>query len=162
MNDALGLDQDMLCKVWIDGAARGNPGPSSVGVVIRQGTIRIEGGYYLGFATNNYAEYAALIVALTMVRQMNAMPVRVEIRSDSLLLVKQLSGEYRVKHQVLKELHKHAIELLQGMDIRIMHVVRSENQDADACANNALDKRIALPVGLAYLFRHKESENALL
>lgn len=126
--------------VNIDGAARGNPGPAGAGVVIWRGSkVFEEFCEYLGRATNNQAEYQALVLALRRARELGAREVAV--RSDSELLVKQLLGEYRVKNPELRVLFQQAQELKRGFKkFSIRHVPREDNQEADRLANRAIDE----------------------
>ena len=128
-------------RIWMDGACRGNPGPASVGAVIRSaaGSVLREISECLGHTTNNVAEYSALIRALEEAKALGAR--RVEAFSDSQLLVRQMSGQYRVKHPGLKPLHLRAAELARGFEqFSFTHVPREENRDADRLANEALDR----------------------
>jgi ribonuclease HI len=129
--------------VYADGGARGNPGPAAIGAVIldpateppaRLATISER----IGVATNNVAEWRAIIAALEAARQF---PARViEIRADSQLVVRQLEGRYRVKQAHLKPLHEQARALLGGYDdVEFVHVPRDDNIVADALVNAALD-----------------------
>lgn len=122
----------------IDGASLGNPGKAGAGVVIRngQGEILEKFGRYLGQTTNNVAEYKSLILALEKALFYHA--ERVVILSDSLLLVKQMCGEYKVKDNKLRELYMQANSLLPGLkSYTIRHVPREENQEADRLASKA-------------------------
>ena len=126
--------------VWIDGGSRGNPGPSAIGVVLRGegGELVEEVGRTIGVATNNVAEYRALLEGLDMASRHGAR--RIEIFSDSELLVKQMRGEYRVKNEGLRGLFAEAKLRLEGFDqATIRHVPREENALADALVNQALD-----------------------
>jgi len=129
----------MAIEVYIDGAARGNPGPAGIGVVIKDGTkIVDEIGAYIGKATNNFAEYLALIRGLeeVLVRGFKS----AAFFSDSELLVKQLNGEYKVKHENLVPLHYHILTLVSRMkDFSITHVRREKNEHADRMANEGID-----------------------
>lgn len=132
----------LAVRLWVDGACRGNPGPASIGGVIRddEGKLLKEISECLGHSTNNVAEYTALIRALEEARALGAR--RVAAHSDSLLLVKQMSGEYRVKHPNLKPLHARAQALAAGFEeFRFRHVPREENREADRQANLALDRQ---------------------
>jgi ribonuclease HI len=135
-------------RLYTDGAARGNPGPAGLGVVIEddQG-MRLRGlCRYLGRATNNQAEYYALLEGLQAVRDWN--PDRLEIYLDSLLVVEQLNGRYRVKNPDLKPLYQKARELMDSFpEVVIRHVERAKNQGADALANRAIDEYKAPPAG---------------
>ncbi len=130
-------------KVHTDGASRGNPGEAGIGVLIEDESGRIirEIRRYIGTATNNQAEYAALITALRAAREINAGSVTVF--ADSELLVKQVKGEYKVKHPQLQPLYAEAKELISGLrKFSITHVPREKNAHADALANEAIDKKI--------------------
>lgn len=127
--------------IHIDGAARGNPGPAGIGVVLedRLAGTRREVCRYLGEATNNAAEYHALLTALEIARQAGI--DRVHVLSDSELIVRQVRGEYRVRHPVLQKLHQRVREALRGFrEITVDHVPRAENAEADRLANRAIDE----------------------
>ncbi len=124
----------------IDGASRGNPGPASYAVVLRdpQGKIVLELAKNIGRETNNVAEYFALLAALDYAISHNISALR--IRSDSELLVRQMQGRYKVKSADLKPLHERAAKLARQLQyFAIEHVRRELNRDADALANVALD-----------------------
>ena len=124
----------------IDGASRGNPGPASYAVVIRDasGKIILELAKKLGRETNNVAEYYALLAALDYAVSHGISALR--IRSDSELLVRQIQGRYKVKSPELKPLYERATKLVRQLSyFAIEHVRREQNRDADALANVALD-----------------------
>ncbi|HEV3482479.1 MAG TPA: reverse transcriptase-like protein [Candidatus Acidoferrales bacterium] len=124
----------------IDGASRGNPGPASYAVVIRDpsGKIILELAKKLGRETNNVAEYYALLAALDYAVSYGISALR--IRSDSELLVRQIQGRYKVKSAELKPLFERATKLARQLSyFAIEHVRREQNRDADALANVALD-----------------------
>lgn len=124
----------------VDGAARGNPGPAAIGVVIRdgQGKVIKEISEYLGRKTNNEAEYQALIRGLTEAIQQGA--TEVDVMSDSQLLVEQMNGRYKVRTAHLLPLHEKAVSLFRQLDkCTIQHVPRQRNARADLLANQALD-----------------------
>lgn len=131
----------MALRIHVDGGARGNPGPAGAGVVIhRDGKPVYEAGYYLGRQTNNAAEYLALIRALEHLGPQLAEPL--EIRSDSELLVRQITHEYQVKSPGLRPLFEQAMGLLLKVSVwSIRHVPREENGRADELANLAMDER---------------------
>jgi ribonuclease HI len=131
-------DADHLV-VNIDGAARGNPGPAAFGYVIQQdGEPIIEEAGRLGQATNNVAEYTALVRALGRAEQLGAR--RLLVRSDSELLVKQMNGIYQVKNEQLRALFQEAKRLCGHFDlVRVAHVRREENSRADRLCNEVLD-----------------------
>ena len=123
-----------------DGASRGNPGPSGIGVVLEvDGEDRpIERFEYIGEATNNVAEYRALLLGLSEAEKLS--PSSLTILSDSELIVRQLNAEYRVKSDRLKPLYREACRRLRGFPgARILHVDRGENKAADRLANRAID-----------------------
>jgi ribonuclease HI len=126
---------------YIDGGARGNPGPAGYGVRIERadGSLVEEFGDSIGVATNNVAEYRGLIAALehAVARGYS----KVTVRSDSLLLVKQMLGEFRVKHPALQPLHQTAKTLASRLArVSFEHVGRSLNARADRLANAAMDE----------------------
>lgn len=130
---------DPTATIHIDGAARGNPGPAAYAVVLaRPGLPPVEEAATMGTATNNVAEYTALVNALHLATELGLK--KLDIFSDSELLVKQMAGEYRVKHPDLQPLYKEASELRKGFAaVRIRHVRREQNKRADALCNEALD-----------------------
>ncbi|MGZ4777921.1 MAG: ribonuclease HI family protein [Thermoanaerobaculia bacterium] len=124
----------------MDGASRGNPGPAGYGVHLRleSGDV-IEVAGWLGVTTNNVAEYSGLIEALTVARDSGA--TEVEIISDSELLVKQMLGQYRVRHPNLVPLFEQARGLARRFGrFSIRHTLRAGNKDADRLANLAVDR----------------------
>lgn len=129
--------------IYIDGGARGNPGPAAAGVVIKSaddGTVLHEAGIFLGRATNNVAEYSALLAGLDAAVKLGASEAAVF--SDSQLLVRQMNGQYRVRNEGLKPLHQEAQDMarkLQGFSIT--HVRRDKNVHADRLVNRALDAK---------------------
>jgi len=128
--------------VRCDGAARGNPGPASVGAVVQdaEGTTLLEVSERIGYATNNVAEYTAVIRGVEEARRLGATAVHLLLDSD--LLVQQLRGAYRVRSAHLRPLYQRSMELLGGLrEWRVDHVPRSENAAADRLANLALDHR---------------------
>jgi ribonuclease HI len=125
--------------IHIDGAARGNPGPAAFAFLITADKERpVQESGLLGTATNNVAEYTALVRALERARDLGAR--RLQIRSDSELLVKQMNGVYRVKNQDLQTLYEQARKLVAGFEsVEIGHIPRARNADADRLCNEALD-----------------------
>jgi ribonuclease HI len=127
-------------RAAIDGGARGNPGEAGCGIVLEAGGRREEHTLYLGTATNNVAEYAALLAALERAHALGL--EELAVRSDSQLLVEQMNGSYRVKAPHLKPLWLRARTLAAGLRrFSIAHVPRERNRRADALANRALDER---------------------
>ncbi|MEZ5286064.1 MAG: ribonuclease HI family protein [Vicinamibacterales bacterium] len=123
-----------------DGGARGNPGPAGWGVVIRgdDGTVLAELHGALGRATNNVAEYHGLLAALQWAADHGVTSLLV--RGDSLLLIEQMRGNYRVKHEGLQPLYRQARLLVARIgDVRFEHVARERNTDADRLSNLGMD-----------------------
>ncbi len=133
----------MDATIHIDGAARGNPGPAAYAVVLnRPGQPVVEEAGTLGTATNNVAEYTALVNALHLATELGLK--KLDVFSDSELMVKQMAGEYRVKHPDLQPLYQEAAQLRKGFEaVRITHVRREQNKRADALCNEALDGKKA-------------------
>jgi ribonuclease HI len=126
--------------VNVDGGARGNPGPAAIGVVVRNddGAVVEQVGETIGTATNNVAEYRALLRGIELAAAHGA--TEVELIGDSELIVRQIEGRYKVKHADMKELHAQAKAMLADFDSwSIGHVKRAQNADADALVNEALD-----------------------
>lgn len=129
--------------VYCDGGARGNPGPAAIGAVILDGSVDPPSrlavvSQRIGSATNNVAEYRALIAGLEAAAPFGARVVRV--RADSELVVRQLEGRYRVRQAHLRPLYESARRLLDAYDeVDLAHVRREDNVDADALVNAALD-----------------------
>ena len=130
--------------VFSDGGARGNPGPAAIGAIVldpstspptRLATV----SECIGSATNNVAEYQALIAGLEAAR---AFPSRrVRVRADSMLVIEQLKGKWRVKQDHLRRLHSRALGLLDDYEeVDLAHVPREQNTEADALVNAALDQ----------------------
>lgn len=122
-----------------DGASRGNPGPAAIGATIKdgQGKLIARISRHIGTATNNQAEYQAVIVALNEALRLGAR--KVDISMDSELVVRQLSGRYRVKNAVLKALYQEVKQLQGRLEaLTVTHIPRSQNREADQLANMAL------------------------
>lgn len=126
---------------YTDGGSRGNPGPSGYGVILEDVSGRRIAGlsHFLGRQTNNVAEYEALLAALRYA--LSSGFESLEVRSDSELMVMQISGKYKVKNPSLQQLHSKARELIKQLSsFSISHIRRERNQPADALANDAIDK----------------------
>ncbi len=131
----------MRLITYTDGGSRSNPGPAASGIVIKNesGEILAAYGEYLGVATNNVAEYSAIISALKKARELGA--TEVECLADSKLVIEQLSGNWKVKEPGLQKLWLEAWNLLQGFkDYKLKHILRAKNSEADAEVNKILDK----------------------
>jgi ribonuclease HI len=126
--------------VHVDGGARGNPGPAAIGVVVSDvaGEVLDEVAEPIGVATNNVAEYRALLRGLERAAALGAREI--EIVNDSELVARQLTGAYKVKHPSMKPLYEQAMSALRGFDRwHIRSVPRAQNARADALVNAALD-----------------------
>jgi ribonuclease HI len=129
-------------EIYIDGASKGNPGPSGVGIVIYREGLRIKNiSNYIGTATNNVAEYTALIYALEEALLLKAKSLK--INTDSQLLARQLNKIYKVKHAGIINLYNRAVHLLTGFEkVLINHVPRQENSLADKLATEAVNSAL--------------------
>ncbi|MGH2853274.1 MAG: ribonuclease HI family protein [Solirubrobacteraceae bacterium] len=130
----------MKVIVHVDGGARGNPGPAAAACVVSDpsGEVLEERARLLGTATNNVAEYRALLLGLERARALGA--TEVEVVNDSELVAKQVQGLYKVKHEAMRPLHREATAALKGFARwSIRSVPRAQNADADALVNAALD-----------------------
>ena len=126
--------------VNVDGGARGNPGPAAIAAVVAtpEGQVLEERSERIGDATNNVAEYRAVLLGIDRARALGASEL--ELVGDSELIVRQLLGDYRVKDGALRKLHAQVRKALEGFDRwSIRHVRREENEAADALVNEALD-----------------------
>jgi ribonuclease HI len=126
--------------IHTDGAARGNPGPASIGAVIKdeKGKLVASISRCLGVTTNNQAEYRAIIAALEKAVSLGAR--QVTLYSDSELVVKQINGLYKIKHAVLRTLYQEVVRLTGALEnFKIDYIPREKNAAADALANKALD-----------------------
>jgi ribonuclease HI len=134
----------MKVIIHVDGGARGNPGPAAAACVISSpnGETIDQGAQLLGTATNNVAEYRALLLGLARARELGA--VEVEVIGDSELIAKQVQGLYKVKHPAMRPLYLEAMQALKGFEQwSIQTVPRAQNAEADALVNAALDQGAA-------------------
>jgi ribonuclease HI len=130
----------MKLIVHVDGGARGNPGPAAAAAVLTRpdGELVEESARVIGTATNNVAEYRALLLGLERARELGASEV--EVVGDSELIAKQVQGLYKVRHEAMRPLHAEAIEALRGFERwSIRTVPRAQNAQADGLVNAALD-----------------------
>jgi ribonuclease HI len=126
--------------VNVDGGARGNPGPAAIGAVLSDGNGEVvaERSETIGRATNNVAEYKALLAGIELAAENGA--TELEIRGDSQLVVRQVEGRYKVKDATMRELHAEVKKALQAFESwSISHVRREQNAEADRLVNQALD-----------------------
>jgi ribonuclease HI len=128
----------------VDGGARGNPGPAAVAAVVTSpdGTLLAEKGVYIGEATNNVAEYRAVLLGIELARQAGAREI--EVINDSELVARQIGGQYKVKHAGLKPLFVETMRELRDFDRwTVRNVRRESNERADELVNEALDEALA-------------------
>jgi ribonuclease HI len=138
----------MKLVVHVDGGARGNPGPAAAASVISApgGEVLDEQARLLGTATNNVAEYRALLLGLERARELGA--DEVEVVGDFELIAKQVQGVYKVRHESMRPLHRDAVKALAGFRRWTVRTVpRAQNARADALVNEALDRAGAAPSG---------------
>ena len=130
-------------RAWVDGGARGNPGPAGYGAYVEDDEGRVVGELsgFLGVTTNNVAEYRGLLAALELARRLSARSL--SVFADSELVVKQMNGVYKVKHEKLRPLFLEARALAESLpEFTIRHVRREQNRDADRLANEAMDRGV--------------------
>lgn len=130
-------------RVTSDGAARGNPGPAGAGAVVfdEEGQVLERLGKFLGRQTNNVAEYHGVLLGLRRAQELGA--EELEVVADSELVIRQLSGAYKVRAPALQELHSEALSLLKAFrKVKLMHVPRAENAEADEMSNRAIDEKM--------------------
>lgn len=130
-------------RVASDGAARGNPGPAGAGAVLfdSDGRVLERLGKFLGRQTNNVAEYQGLLLGLRRAQELGA--EELEVVADSELMIRQLSGAYQVRSPALRELHTEALALLKAFrKVKLIHVPRAENTEADEMSNRAIDEKL--------------------
>ena len=150
-------------SIFIDGAARGNPGPAGIGVVVTDasGEVVQNLSKFIGETTNNVAEYSALIFGMEETRNLGAKDLT--INTDSELIAKQLGGEYKIKSPALKGLYKKVTQILQSFDeVKINQIDREKNKGADKLANQAIDNAQKKRVGKSFILKSKNSiQNSL-
>jgi len=139
----------MHYTIHADGGARGNPGPAGAGAVVRDefGVIVVSVSKFLGTRTNNFAEYEAVILAFEELTKLVPSEERemteVTVKLDSELIVKQMNGLYKVRHPVLREQKARLAQVAAAFgEVSFVHVFREENSDADALANEAMDREV--------------------
>lgn len=145
-----------VLSIAVDGACRGNPGPSGAGISITQaGAVPRSYGFYLGTMTNNGAEYHALLIALHLVQTLPEYRdvTTLKIQSDSQLLIRQLQGVYKVKHPTLIPLYGALKTALSQYRVTLTHVLREYNTAADAAANRGVDEKTPPPATYPFLPR---------
>ena len=135
------MTRTQSCEIYIDGASHGNPGPAGVGVVLKDGLAASRHfSHYIGEATNNVAEYLALVYALQEALQ--AGYTAVTVKTDSELLCRQINGQYKVRDGQLRFFHDLALHVMRGFaHCLIEHIPRTQNTLADRLAGEAVTRR---------------------
>ncbi|MCD6246555.1 ribonuclease HI family protein [candidate division WOR-3 bacterium] len=133
----------MIVKLYTDGASRGNPGPSGIGVLAKDetGELIFQHYKYIGTGTNNQAEYIALIEGLKKLMEFyTPEEIDLTVNADSQLMVRQLNGEYKIKNKKLAELKSKIDRLISSFkNVKFVHIPRELNKEADKLANKALN-----------------------
>jgi ribonuclease HI len=136
-------------QLYVDGASRNNPGLAGAGIFVKKNNQEfLKESFFLNLKTNNEAEYLALIFGLLIIEKYIDKDDSLEIASDSELLVKQITYEYRVKKPELKKFFDLVQNILKKLNFKIKHILRDQNQEADKLANEAIDKRSSIPQDL--------------
>ena len=133
----------MILHAFTDGASRGNPGESGIGVIVRDdlGRMVLSLNGYIGKTTNNVAEYTALLILLQHVEKNGC--TKLVVHSDSELMVRQINGEYKVRDEGLKKLYRKTLRLLErkSFAFELKYIPREQNRDADRLANSGIDSK---------------------
>lgn len=150
-------------SIFVDGASRNNPGPAGVGIYVKHDNKElIKIGYFLGEKTNNQAEYLALILGLFLTQKKTSYKksknISLSIYSDSELLVKQITGNYKIKNPLLAKLKKIVDIFLAEQKYDIHHILRDKNKIADKLANQGIDSRKKLPISFIKLLTDNNVE----
>lgn len=153
-------------SIFVDGAARGNPGPAGAGIYIFNLEQKIQAAFFLGEKTNNQAEYLALVLALFLLRQKiddsNLKNIFLTVHSDSELLIRQLCGFYKIKNPVLIKLHGLVKQALNGVSHKFTHVMRENNKVADKLANEGIDKKKEIPTKFLNFLANLDDGNNII
>ncbi len=130
--------------LYVDGASRGNPGDAGIGFCLeKNGTVIVKDGYYIGRKTNNHAEYLSLLVSIIKIKfflKKNGIK-KLLVKSDSLLLVKQMNGFFKIKNEIIKNCHEAYIKINSDICLGFEHVFRENNVIADLMANRGIDEK---------------------
>jgi ribonuclease HI len=133
-------------KMHIDGASRNNPGKAGAGFVLQQGDVKsCEQGFFVGHRTNNQAEYFALLLGLFFAKEYLKKQDSLLIYSDSQLLVRQMTGIYKIRDPLLQKMRIVALQLMVDYKVTFCHVYRENNVRADLLANRGIDKMVLMP-----------------
>ena len=144
----------IVWQLYVDGASRGNPGPSGAGMyILKNGELFKKKGSYLGKRTNNEAEYLALLIGIALVKKEMNKHDTLHIFSDSQLLINQMNGVYRVKKAELLVLYTIGKKETSDLSVVFQHIMREYNTHADQAANDGIDKKGSLPLAFLHMMR---------
>lgn len=133
-------------SIYIDGASRNNPGPAGAGFSLKSGDQAVcEQGFFVGHRTNNQAEYFALLLGLYFAKEYLDKNETLLVFSDSQLLVRQMTGIYKIRDPLLQKMRTVAVQLMQDYKVSFCHVYRENNERADFLANRGIDKLVPMP-----------------
>ena len=136
-------------ELYVDGASRNNPGPAGAGIYLLKDGKPIERrGYFLGLKTNNQAEYLALLLGLAVAQEHMGPDDQLIIKADSLLMIKQICGQFRVKNPGLFKIYQLVMRFLIKMPYKAVHIPREQNTKADRLANLGIDRKQVVPEDL--------------
>lgn len=146
-------------RMHIDGASRNNPGKAGAGFCLERGEIKLcEQGFFVGHRTNNQAEYFALLLGLYFTKEYLDVQDKLLIFSDSQLLVRQMTGVYKIRDPLLKKMKIVAEQLMKNYQVTFCHVYREQNVRADFLANRGIEKMILMPKKFVDILRTHEIE----
>lgn len=147
-------------ELYVDGAARNNPGPAGAGFhLMKDGATIEQRGFYLGTKTNNQAEYLALLLGVYYAQLHMKEGELITIKADSELMVRQVAGVYKIKNLELIRLYSALKTLLDSLHYTVMHIPREQNKIADKLANMGIDKKIQVPEELLMVWPIYEETN---
>lgn len=146
-------------RMFIDGASRNNPGKAGSGFCLQRGEIKLcEQGFFVGHRTNNQAEYFALLLGLYFAREYLDKQDKLLIFSDSQLLVRQMTGVYKIRDLLLKKMKIAAEHLMKDYKVTFCHIYREQNERADFLANRGIDKMVLMPKKFVDILREYDIE----
>lgn len=148
-----------VAKMHIDGASRNNPGKAGAGFSLFRGDVKLcEQGFFVGHRTNNQAEYFALLLGLYFAKEYLEKQEALLIFSDSQLLVRQMTGVYKIRDPLLKKMKVVAEQFMKNYKVTFCHVYREHNQRADFLANRGIDKVVLMPKKFVDLLKDHDIE----
>lgn len=146
-------------RMHIDGASKNNPGKAGAGFSLQRGEVKLcEQGFYVGHRTNNQAEYFALLLGLYFSKEYLDSGDKILIFSDSQLLVRQMTGVYKIRDPLLKKMKIAAEQLMKNYQVTFCHVYREHNVRADFLANRGIDKMVLMPKRFVDILREHDIE----